>query len=461
VTHVLILAARNLTLPEAVAVGKALAARDGVRVGYLDARLTWRASISEGPAPIQEGPGARPPGLIDRAKALLLRNDVTRALLLLRGLLADRLKLRRILTADPPDAVVVYDDRRTRPDLVLRQAAAERGIPVAMVPFAVSSLESDILARRDKPILCLEARPWRRLKRFVARRWPGQVARADGRALLFFEPLETCVLALLGILPARPWVIGGSDPEVVCALGEDHRDYLLAGGVAPERIVVTGQPSLDTVGQTAPAALKKRLIESYHLAPDALVAVCAVPQYGEHHMASWERHWQLTDELFSALAASGAAVLLSLHPKSRRSDYAPVAARHGLALLDERLSEVLPAADLLVATFSSTVRWAIGLGIPAFVVDAVRTDYRLYGDLPGTTILADHASLAEELRRFFTDPAERARHIAAAATGASRVGRLDGRAGERVGRAVIQAAAARGASRPVHPLLAAERSPAT
>jgi hypothetical protein len=460
--HVLILAARNLTLGEATAVGTALAAQDGVRVSYLDARL----AVSDAPTPggdrnVDEA-STRPAGLIDRAKAVLLRTSLTRALLLMRGLLADRVRLRRLLAAVAPDAVVIYDDRRARPDLVLRQVAAERGIPVALVPFAVSSVESDILARRGNLVLHLEARPWRHLKRFVAWRWPAHVARdgeRDGaRSLLFFEPLETCILAMLGILPARPWVLGGSDPDIVCALGEDQRDYLLAGGIVPDRIVVTGQPSLDTVSRTAPTQLAAQLRECYRLPPGVPIVLCAVPQHGEHRMASWERHWQLTEELFAALAVSGAAVLLSLHPKSRRADYVPVAARHGLALLDERLSEVLPAADLLVATFSSTVRWAIGLGIPAVVVDALRTEFRLYHDLPGVTHLADHAALASMLSRFARDLQSRTLLGASAAAGAARVGRLDGGARQRTVRAITQMVALRRARHPGGPILAAERS---
>lgn len=437
--EVLILAARNLTIPEALAVGRRLGDREGVRVRYLDARLVLRDCLTS-PARTNAG---RAPRLIDRIRELLLRSSFTRALLLLRGLLADRARLRRMLTDAAPDAVVIYDDRRARPDLVLRQVARDHGIPVVMVPFAVSSIEADILMRRENALLRLDARPSLRLKNFVSRRWPGQVARDGCRAMLFFEPLETCALALLGLLPARPWVIGGSDPDMICALGIDHCDYLLAGGVAPERIGITGQPSLDSVGRICPSVLRAKLQARYSLDPQAPTVLCAVPQYGEHRMATWERHWQLTEELFSTLTGSGATVLLSLHPKSLQSDYTHVATRHGLTIIDERLNEVLPAVDLLVAGFSSTVRWAIGLGIPAFIVDAVGTEYGLYSDLPGVTIMPNHQSLAEKLRHFLNDHEARARHIAAAKEGASRVGRLDGQASERVARTILQAAAAR------------------
>jgi hypothetical protein len=175
-------------------------------------------------------------------------------------------------------------------------------------------------------------------------------------------------------------------------------------------------------------------------------------------MASWNEHWRATDELFAALASSGAAALLSLHPKSNREDYAKAAGRHGLAILDEPLSAVLPAADLLVATFSSTVRWAIGLGIPAFVVDAIETNYELYNDLPGVTIFNDHNALGRDLRDFVASADIRALHVVAAKRGAERVGLCDGGASERVVSAIAAAVSARRTADPAASIFGLERT---
>jgi hypothetical protein len=62
-------------------------------------------------------------------------------------------------------------------------------------------------------------------------------------------------------------------------------------------------------------------------------------------------------------------LLLSLHPRSRPEDYREAAERAGAVISDRPLLEILPAADLFVATHSSTVRWAILLGIPTLVLD--------------------------------------------------------------------------------------------
>ncbi len=366
--------------------------------------------------------------------------------MLLRGILVDRIRLRRLFLGEAPDAVVIYDDRRVRPDMVLRSIAAKHNVPVIIVPFAVSSVEADVHARRNNVACQVGTMPWCGLKKWIARRWPAQVMRNGSQgSILFFEGLETLLLAALGCLPARPWVLGGSDPEIVCALGADHRHYLIAGGVPVNRIAVTGQPSLDTVamGVDEIAVLKDRLCRQYQLAGDRPLIVCAVPQYGEHGMAPWKRHWEATEELFAALSASGADVLLSLHPKSKQSNYEQYATRNRLRILVEPLSSALPAASLLVATFSSTVRWAIGLGIPAFVIDVVATNYELYSDLAGVVILDSHEELARRLGRFVRDSEMRTQLTCAAQVSADRVGRLDGTASQRVANAIASAVAAR------------------
>ncbi len=438
---VIIVAGRALIQPEALAVGAALAAA-GVPVHYLDANL----NVSDVPKPQSGNRGPIPSRMERRArrwadylKARLIRSPMTRALVLLRGIAADRIRLRRVFRAIRPSVVVIFDDRRARPDLVLRALAGRHGIAVTVVPFAISSVESDAGARRNKPEHCIKQTPWRFAKRWIARRWPGQV-HDDARAgpLLFFGVFDTLVLAVCGLLPARPWVLGGSDPELICATDSDHRRYLQAGGVTPDRIVETGQPSLDRLflSPTARSRLAAKQVERYGLPPDRPLVACAVPQYAEHGMTTWERHHALTDELFAALAGSDAAVLLSLHPKSKRENYAAAAARHGLAIAEERLVDLLPAADLLVGTFSSTVRWAIGLGTPAIVVDAIGTGYQLYRDLEGAVVVEGHDDLARELTRFVRDPHHRGDLRRATERGSARVGRLDGAASWRIADAI-------------------------
>jgi len=427
---VLIVATRRKVHAEAGAIARALTGIGGHTVHFLNADFSTSTSLPAAVLAPYDGLTTR-----DRIKQTVLTRPLPRALALLRGILADRRRLRAVFARLQPAMVVLFDDRSVRPDLVAARLAAGRGLPVVVVPFAISSVEGDTLMRQDKPEHAVSLGRWGWLKAMVARRWPGQVQ----GGLLFFNVFDTLALTIAGILPPRPWVQGGSGVDMICASCADERSYLLAGGISQGRIAMTGQPSLDGLSLDFPSReqLRDSLVTKYRLAAARPLVICAVPQDAEHGLVDWGRHRELTDRLFAALARSGAAVVLSLHPRSKRSDYEPLATRHGLAIADEALASLLPAADLLVGTFSSTIRWAIGLAIPALVVDALGLDLNLYRDLEGVTVFDDHAAFSELLVRFVADDAMRRDLGLAAERGARRAGRIDGQSSARFSAAIL------------------------
>jgi hypothetical protein len=428
----LIVAARAKVWPEASAVGHALTTLGGYDVHYLKAGLSVDRNLTG--VATKKASSASTPKLLDTVKRTVLKSPVLGALALWRGIVADRIRLRAIFSALNPDVVVVFDDRTARPDLIICALAKARCVPVVVVPFAVSSVEADVMMRQDKSEHRVRSGSWRWLKRLVAWRWRDQVlAEGTSSPLLFFNVFDTVVLAATGILSLRPWVQGGGGADLVFASGLDEWAYLANGGIEPGRIAVTGQPSLDALKLDVPARERRRseLSVQYGLQGGLPMIVCAVPQDAEHHLVSWDRHREMTERLFEALAASGATVLLSMHPRSNRHDYEQAAMRHGLVIAEEPLAILLPAADMLVGTFSSTIRWAIGLGIPAIVIDALGLRLNLYRDLDGVTLLDDHAALAKHLEAFVNSRETRERLAVRAAAGAQRVGRVDGGAAVR------------------------------
>lgn len=390
---------------------------------------------------------------LSRLRRLLLSNESTRVALLLRGILRDRARAGRLLSAHDVRAVVIFDDRRIRPDRVALHLASASGIPTILLPFAASSVESDLFIRRNRAELILGERPWRRLKQSIAAHWPDQIATApDGRRMTFFTPLETLLLRKVGLLPGCPWIWGGGGADRICATDEGHREYVLMSGIDPARIAVTGQPSLDglALSPTTHFERQQRIFARYGLRAGIPLVVCAVPQYGEHGLVDWDTHWKLTDELFETLGRSGGNVVLSLHPKSKKEAYIERAERHRLVILDERLVEVLPVADLLVGTFSSTIAWSIGLGIPAMIVDSLASGFALFRDIKGVRVVETQEPLDRELQQFTREPAVREAWRNDALLGSARVGRIDGRNAERAA-AVIAEAAEQRHTAPLHP----------
>jgi hypothetical protein len=444
--RIMIFCHRRMLVYEALAIARALRDGHGIEVLFVNDRLVTSSEAPRAEETIEFAVRSNPP-LSVRTKLRLLSLPVVSAAANARAVQASERRISAALERERPAALVIFDDRRLQPDGVALRLAKVRRTPVILAPYAASSREARRFVRRGDLRYAAPPMQCRMLNRLAARRHPEQVA--DG--MLFYPALETLILGGMGKLPSCPWVLGASGPDVVCALGADHRDQLLNEGVRADRIVVTGQATTDTlaIDAAARARLRDRLRAQYRLPTDRPILVCAVPQQGEHGMTSWDRHRILTAELFRALQESGAGVLLSLHPKSRREDYLALSSTHGLEIADERLSELLAAADLFVASFSTTVRWAIGLGIPAFVIDnlnRVNRGYQMYRSVPGVTIVGDHGTLGTMLRNLVADPTKLAVSQTAAAEGMRSLGKVDGRSAARISNVIAQSIAIEGQS---------------
>lgn len=308
----------------------------------------------------------RGPGSIPSVRAPWAR-DLARALTLRRR--ADRL-----LDDVRPDVVVVADDRSFGLGLALRFRAQRA--PTLVVPCAASDPRADARVRAGHRRHRTDLRgPTGWLARCIARRMPGQSH--DG--LLFYPPGATLALRSLGMLPARPWAIGGSGPAAVAAADGSHARLLEAAGTSQARVVATGRPSDDALASgLAERDVRRRLRFERLGRPDsALHIVLAPPHLGEHRLRSAEDHERSTTALFDGLADAlesergerAALVSVCLHPRSDPVQYADHVRRAGFVLEPAALRDVLPTADVFVCGPSSTVWWARSLGLPVVTLD--------------------------------------------------------------------------------------------
>ena len=239
-------------------------------------------------------------------------------------------------------------------------------------------MESDAFARRNASYLRLDRGPLAVAHRAFARRHPRHAMETEYGRMLFFSLWDCLALAAHGLHETGPWVVGGGEIDLMAVASVEDRETALSRGLPGERIRVTGQASLDALhrSRSGREALRAALRTRYSLRHDLPIALCAVPHSAEHGLRSWSEHRADTRDLFQALGASGAEVLLSLHPKSEPATYQELADRFGLRLAAEPLHDILPAAEFFVAGFSSTVRWSAVLGIPTVIFDPARIGYR-------------------------------------------------------------------------------------
>ena len=369
-----------------------------------------------------------------RLKHMLLKVEPLHTPILWRGLGADLHAASDLVDRVQPAAVAVFSDRTPRPEMALLHAARRANVPTVLLPFAASTQESDAFVRRDAMSLRLDRGPLAPVCRVFARRNPRHAMDSVHGRMLFFSLWDSLALAGRGLHRTSPWVVGGGDVDIVAVASAQDFDKALSHGIPREGLRMTGQASLDSLHRSwsRRGVLAGALDASYGLRPDRPLAVCAVPHLAEHGLRRWSDHEADTRDLFQALADSGAEVLLSLHPKSESSVYRELAGRYGLRIAKKPLRDMLPAADMFVAGFSSTVRWAAVLGIPTVVFDPARIGYRMYDDLRSVPKLTNATELARELSSLAGDSEARARRAAELRPEGRRLGMVDGKACARI-----------------------------
>jgi hypothetical protein len=293
----------------------------------------------------------------------------------------------------------VMGDRHVGWETALIKAANDRNIPTMIVPFAMSDPASDAEIRLRSPDADqYRVSTW--FEKVISRRFPGWVNESQGERLFFTPPGNALAARVLGIMPTLPWTLGGGAARRMAVESPRQREAFLAQGVPLAKMVVTGKPSVDRIYERIQRLEASELREELGIRGDQPVILCSVPQLAEHRLLSWPEHWHETEFLFATLTQQpDAAVILSIHPQSDPEAYRPLANKYGAVIAKQRIYDLIPVCDILVATYSSVVVQAIGCGKPAIVVDFYGLGFTYYDDEPGVLVIRDRDQLAPTIQR--------------------------------------------------------------
>lgn len=303
-------------------------------------------------------------------------------------------------------AVFVQGDRELGPNLGALAAAGAARIPRIVAAPGIPSIRAMATLRRGNPRFFVDWKGLPPLLNLVAAaRYPGQVRATEFGRLLFSPGWLTLALGSAGVLSANPWCIGGGLSDHVIVDGALKRRQFIELGVDPGKLVLIGDLDLDSLHEAwQQAAVSRRtLMERYRLAPGHPVIVFALPIYGEHALMPMDRHIAELERVFATLAGRH-NVLLSLHPRARAETYADMAARHGLPIAEERLFQLLPAADLFLCGSSTTIEWAVLCGVPTINVDYCGLNDDAFHRYKGVIRVETAQEITQALGRFAGDP---------------------------------------------------------
>ncbi len=290
----------------------------------------------------------------------------------------------RVLNRYDPCALLLPDDR-ILPLIPFIKAAQNRNVSTIVAPVSFSNLTGVSIRRADRPKCWISGGFVPLWNRYVSWRYPEQVHEFGGRKLLFYTGSVVQALAFHEMLPSNPWVVGGGHSDYLAVDAFDSKEQAVKYGVLEEKIRVTGHISHDVLHHRLVNKEKiyADIIAKYSFDPSKRLILCAVPHLAEHNMITWEKHWEDVENLLTKLVKTEQNVLLSLHPKSDSQRYAYLEEKHNCRIAQENLDQVIAAAWLFVAGYTSTIRWAALCEVPTIVVDFNQLGYDLYDHWDG------------------------------------------------------------------------------
>lgn len=153
--------------------------------------------------------------------------------------------------------------------------------------------------------------------------------------------------------------------------GDALKDLLVAGGAAPDRLVVCGLPELDTLA-ARPSVSREELMHRHGLDPARpLVTFFSSPSL-ENEQLMFPTAAKLTalDSLIASRERLGVELLVKLHPRESDGAIARHLAGRGaqVPVCIDLLPEVMAASDVVASIGSAVTFTAILLGKPALLL---------------------------------------------------------------------------------------------
>jgi len=304
----------------------------------------------------------------------------------------------------------VVSQERLHPFFPILKPLRELRVPIILMLAAESSPDGAARSRRENYLLkaglnkssaSLENSPYPPfvsggiavLNRMVQRWLPSQVYDSRWGKLLFYPAVQIFLMRIMGMLPQNPWYQGTTFADYIMISGIDEAAMYAEAGVNSANLLYLGSHELDLLyeGWLGRTELRYKLIDDYQLDHSKSILIVAFPQLWEQGMTSEEVQWQSFSDILGELSHQDLNVLISLHPGSDRSQYIWIEEKYRVKICREPLKDILAIADIFVASYSSTIRWAIGLGIPVINLDLWQLDMTQYRNLTGyqtvTTIL--------------------------------------------------------------------------
>ena len=364
---------------------------------------------------------------------LIISRIISENFLIQTLLLYNQIKFFRQFISEHGISLVILPADNRYDQAAIVKAAHNEGVPVVVIPqFMASALEwaEFVWGKRE-----YNARSW--ANRFACSLFPRWGYVHKGRRLMALPASQVFAREWLGIAPPLPWILHSGYSDALAVESEAVREYCIAEGLLPEKIKVTGSSTHDIISATILKSAGKRLelCADLSLTDDRPMILSALPPDSldmDRPQCDFKKYDDLVEFWCRSLTAIKTYnIVICLHPSVTEQEMKHIE-RFGVKITKDPTYQLIPLCDIYVASISSTIQWAIACGKPVVNYDVYRYRYADYVNVDGVISIEDKSDFVNTLQRLTSDANYCAEIAARQSVHASRWGRLDGRAGDRL-----------------------------
>ena len=260
-----------------------------------------------------------------------------------------------------------------------------------------------------------------------------------GRDLIRLPAQEALALETLGLAPPLPWILHSGYADMIAVESEAAQEYGIREGLEPQRLVVVGSHTHDVLRSKLIARYESRkvLCKNLGLDPSRPIVVCALPPdmlYGKGGRPECEfpNYSELVAGFLGPIQKQLRAPFIVCPHPSAHAEEMQFVKEHGAIIVSDAVAELIPLADIYVASISATIQWAIACSIPVINYDVYRYHYTDYTNLSGVISIESNAKYKDTLLCLIENPIFRSARATDQQNVASHWGNLDGHAVERI-----------------------------
>ncbi|MBE0580196.1 hypothetical protein [Devosia sp.] len=308
-----------------------------------------------------------------------------------------------------PHVIVVMEDNAEGLTGVMTFAARRAGIPFVVLPdYIPNPIEPatyywDSRAHQVRTVL-----DW-----LVATAYPKWAYTHSGRRMIRLPSPTILAYHLLGCDPPAPWILNSGYANAIGLDSTAMWTHYHSLGFREDKLRIIGTAQDDRLHArfSQRAELRAALMRDLGLPADRPVLLCAFPpdQYASSDTGSFEyrSYADLVAAWFAELAAISdrANVIVRPHPRTEPG-FLEQACPPGVRVIWTPTEDLIPICDLYVASVSTTIRWALGLGLPVLNYDCYRYSYGDFSAAKGVRECTDRSAFSRNLQDLAHDTTE-------------------------------------------------------